>query len=850
MADRSGPLKHGFIEKVIEYCARNRLFIFIITVTLFSGSLWTMKNVPLDAIPDLSDTQVIIFVQWDGRDPQLVEDQVTYPLITSLLAAPNVKVVRGFSDFSMAYIYIIFEDGTDIYWARARVLEYLSKIQGSLPKDAKVQLGPDATGLGWVYQYALVDKTGKNSLADLRTYQDWTLRYALEGVSGVAEVASIGGFVQSYQIEIDPNALAEYGISINDAVSRVRKSNRDVGGRVVEMAGREYIVRGLGYIKSKEEIANIGIGLGAGGTPVRIRDVGRVTLGPDLRRGVAELDGEGEVVGGVVIIRYGENALNVIEKVKTRIEEVRPTLPKGVELVSVYDRSDLILNSIDTLKHTLTEEMIVVAVIIILFLWHLPSAIVPIITIPVAVCLSFIPMWYYGVTSNIMSLGGIAVAIGALVDASIVVVENIHKKLEEWIDNGSMGRKHDVILRAIQEVGRPSFFSLLIIAVSFLPVFALTGQEGRLFRPLAITKTLSMGIAGVLAVTLVPAICLFVFREKDFSFRPKWLARIFNAVLGTKIQREEDHPISRMLHKIYEPVCRFILEWPKAIVSAAIALVLVTAPIYFQLGSEFMPTLWEGTFLYMPSTAYPSASVESASRALQVQDKLIAEHPAVERVFGKVGRAVTATDPAPLTMVETTITLKDESEWPRIKVDRWYSSWLPERLKGPFQSLWPEEQPISWRQVKTELDQKLQIPGWPNICTMPIENRVNMLTTGIRALVGVKVFGSDLETIDDLSNQIAIVLRNVPGAASIITEPILGAPYLDIKIDRDEIARYNLTIEDVNAVIESAIGGVTISTTVEGRERYPIQMRYPRELRGDPNRIRRVLVPIPFGSTI
>jgi Cu(I)/Ag(I) efflux system membrane protein CusA/SilA len=873
MTTGSGPVKHGFIENLIEYCAANRFLVIILVAILVVGGILAMRNVPLDAIPDLSDTQVILLVQWMGRDPQLVEDQITYPLVSSLLAAPKVKVVRGFSDFSMAFVYVIFEDGTDIYWARSRVVEYLSKIQGRLPADARVEIGPDASGLGWVFQYALRDKTGRHDLADLRSLQDWNLRYALEGIEGVAEVASLGGYVRSYQIEVDPNALAARGLSIHDVMARVRDSNRDVGGRVVEMAGREHIVRGIGYVASIEDLEEISLDGGAaagpadgmamsggavpspagraarGGAPTRLRDVARVTLGPDLRRGIAELDGEGEVVGGIVVIRHGENALNVIRRVKERIEEeIRPTLPPGVELITVYDRSDLILGSIETLKATITKEMIVVAVVIVLFLLHLPSAAVPVITIPVAVILSFIPMWYYGVTSNIMSLGGIAVAIGALVDASIVVVENVHKKLAAWEDDGRPGSRRDAILEAVKEVGRPSFFSLLVIAVSFFPVFALTGQEGRLFRPLALTKNLAMAISAVLAVTLVPAIIFVVFREKEFRCRPRFLAALLNMTLGGKPHREEAHPVSRFLQRVYAPVCRFGLEWPKAVILAAVLLVLVTVPIYLQLGSEFMPPLWEGSFLYMPSTPVPGASTESARRAMTAQDRLIREHPAVATVFGKVGRAVTATDPAPLTMVETTITLKDESAWPRTREQRWYSGWAPEGLKHLLRRFWPEERPYDWKEIKAELDARVRVPGWPNIWTMPIEARINMLTTGIRSPVGIKIFGDDLEKLDEAAERIAAVVRRVPGATSVVTEPILGAPYIDIRPDRAEIARYGLTMEEVNRVVESAIGGMTIMTTVEGRERYPIQIRYPRELRDDPERLARVLVPTPRGQ--
>ncbi len=841
----AGPIhENGVIERVIAWSAHNRFLTIFITLLIAAGGWYSTRQIPLDAIPDLSDTQVVIFVQWMGRDPQLIEDQITYPIITSLIAAPNVRVVRGFSDFSMAYIYVIFEDGTDIYWARSRVLEYLSKIQGQLPQDADLQLGPDATGVGWVFQYALVDTSGENDLAELRTYQDWTLRYALESVEGVAEVAPIGGFVRSYQVEIDPNALAARGLSIDLVTDRIRKSNRDVGGRVMELAGMEYIIRGRGYVEKVEDLANISLGATPEGTPIRVADIGRVVLGPDMRRGVAELDGKGEVVGGVVVIRYGENALSVIDAVKKRLDELKATLPEGVQLVTVYDRSDLILKSIETLNHTLMEEMVVVSIVILIFLMHLPSAFVPIITIPFAVLISFIPMWYFGISSNIMSLGGIAVAIGALVDGAIVVVENVHKRLEEWESGGRVENEEKVVIQAVQEVGRPTFFSLLVIAVSFLPVFALTGQEGKLFRPLALTKNLSMFFAAFLAITLDPALRLIVTRHKDFTFRPRFLSRFVTMIFVGKIRKEEEHPISRALHRLYEPVCRMVLEWPKSVIALAIMAVIVSIPIYFRLGSEFMPSLWEGSFLYMPSSSRPGASVTTASNVLRAQDRMIAAHPAVKSVFGKIGRAVSATDPAPLTMVETTIQLKEESEWPFIHDARWWSGKVPGFMEPMMRSVWPDERRMDWKEVRAELDVASRIPGWPNIWTMPIENRINMLSTGIRAPVGIKIYGEDLATLDELANRISEVVRKVPGATSVVTEPLLGAPYVEIVVKREEAARYGLSIEDVNMAIETVIGGMTLTTTVEGRERYPVQLRYPRELRDDPEKLKRVLIPI------
>ena len=628
------------INRIIEYCANNKFIIFIIVgVGIFAG-LWCMKNIPLDALPDLSDTQVIIYSRWD-RSPDIMEDQVTYPIVTSMLGAPKVKGIRGFSDFGYSYVYIIFEDGTDIYWARSRTMEYLSKITPRLPQGVKVELGPDATGVGWVFQYALVDTTGKHSLAELRSFQDWYLRYYLQSVPGVAEVAPIGGFVRQYQVNLDPNALAAYRIPVNRVVEAIRNGNNDVGGRLVEISGREYMVSGRGYIKSLSDIEKIVVGSDSRtGTPILVRNLGIVTLGPDIKRGIADLDGKGDAVGGIVVMRYGENALNVIEKVKDKLKEIEPSLPKGVKIVTTYDRSELINRSIKTLYSTIKEELIIVSTVIMLFLWHIPSAIIPIFTIPAAVILSFIPMYLMKISSNVMSLGGIAIAIGAMVDAAIVVVEQTHKKLEQWETDGRPGNYKDVVISAIKEVGGPSFFALLVIAVSFIPVFTLEAQEGRLFKPLAFTKNFSMAIAAFLAITLDPAMRLLFTRMKEFAFRPRLLCKIVNAVLVGKIHSEENHLISKPLMKIYHPVVEFVIKYKWSVVFSAFLIVALTIPIYFKLGSEFMPPLNEGVLLYMPTTL-PGISVTEAGKLLQVQDKILKSIPEVERVFGKAGRAET-----------------------------------------------------------------------------------------------------------------------------------------------------------------------------------------------------------------
>jgi len=831
------------VERVIEFSARNKFVVLLLTAVAVMLGLYAMRAVPLDAIPDLSDTQVIIYSRWD-RSPDILEDQVTYPIITALLGAPKVKAIRGFSDFGFSYVYVIFQDGTDLYWARSRTLEYLSKILPRLPEGVRTELGPDATGVGWVYQYALVDRTGRHDLAELRSFQDWYLRYWLQSVPGVAEVASIGGFQKQYQVNVDPEALLALGVPLGRVIEAVREGNNDVGGRLVEFAGAEYMVRGRGYARSVADLEQIVVGNSAQGIPVLVRDVARVSLGPDIRRGVVDLDGLGDTVGGIVVMRHGENALNVIENVKHKIEEIRPSLPEGVELISTYDRSELIHRSIDNLKDELLLEMIIVSLVILVFLWHVPSSIVPIITIPVSVILAFIPMYFMGVTSNIMSLAGIAISIGVLVDGAIVEVENAYKKLQLWEAGGRAGDYHDVRLRALKEVGPAVFFSLLVIAVAFMPIFTLVDQEGRLFKPLAYTKNLSMAIAAVLALTLNPATRMLFIRMEPFRFRPRWASWLATKVLVGTYYPEERHPISRLLFKVYEPVCRLVLDWPKSTITLAVLLVLSTIPVYLGLGSEFFPPLDEGSLLYMPTTL-PGLSVTGAQQLVQVTDRLIAEVPEVVTVFGKAGRAETPTDPAPFSMLETTILLKPHAEWRR--VERFYSDW-PELLQAPLRHVWSDR--ISREELVNELDQRLRLPGVTNAWTMPIKNRIDMLATGIRTPIGIKIYGADLEVIEHIGAEVEAVVRDVSGTRSIYAERTAGGYFLDFDLRRDQLARYGLTVDEAQMVIMSAIGGEPITRTVEGRERYTVNVRYARELRDNLQQLQRVLVPTMSGAQI
>lgn len=831
----------SMINRIIDLSVKNRAIVFLMIAAACLLGWWSMHQVPLDAIPDLSDTQVIIYSRWD-RSPDILEDQVTYPIVTAMLGAPRVKAVRGFSDFGYSFVYVVFEEGTDIYWARSRTQEYLASVLPRLPQGVKTEPGPDATGLGWIFQYALVDSTGQYSLAELRSYQDWYLRYYLKSVPGVAEVAPIGGFGKQYQVNVDPNRLQSYGISIRRVVDAVRGGNDEVGGRLVEFGGTEYMVRSCGYARSRYDFENIVVATGETGVPIRVKDVGQVVLGPDIRRGVSDLDGTGEVVSGIVIMRQGQNALDVIKRVKVKIREIEPGLPSGVRVLPIYDRSDLILRAIDSLKINLMEIIVTVTLVILFFLWHFPSAIIPAITIPVAVLLSFIPFRLMGVNANIMSLGGIAIAIGAMVDASIVVVEQTHKKLEEWKRSGSRENSQTVVISAVKQVAGPSFFALLVIAVSFLPVLTLEAQEGRLFKPLAYTKNLAMIIAAVLAITLDPALRVaFMFLE-NFNFRPVWLSRTANRVLVGTIHAEEKHPISRFLIRLYQPAVEWSLQHKWVVITGALTMIAITIPVFQKLGSEFMPPLDEGALLYMPSTM-PGISITEAQKLLQVTDRIIKQFPEVDRVMGKAGRAETSTDPAPLSMLETVITLRPRAEWRR--VNTWYSSWAPEWFKVILRHVTPDH--ISQEQLITELNNALRLPGLANGWTMPIKGRIDMLSTGIRTPIGLKISGSDVGVIEELGTQIESILPSVRGTRSVFAERTGSGYFLDIEWDRDELALYGLNIDEAQAAVQNAIGGENVTTAVEGRERYPVNVRYMRDFRTDMGDLERVLASDPEG---
>jgi Cu(I)/Ag(I) efflux system membrane protein CusA/SilA len=831
------------IERIIDFCARSRYVVIVLAAVAVVMGIYCVRHIPLDAIPDLSDTQVIIYSRWD-RSPDVIEDQVTYPIISAMLGAPRVKAIRGFSDFGFSYVYIIFQDGTDIYWARNRTIEYLSKIQSRLPEGVRTELGPDATGVGWVYEYALVDATGQNNLAQLRSFQDWYLRYWLQAVPGVAEVASIGGFQKQYQVNLDPVALQAYNVPISKVVDAIRAGNNDVGGRLVEFSGAEYMVRGRGYAKSVKDIEEIVVGVDTNGTPILVKNLGSVVLGPDIRRGVADLDGIGDTAGGIVVMRQSENALNVIQRVKAKIEEIKPSLPPGVEIVPTYDRSTLIKESIATLTEELKSALIVVSIVILVFLWHIPSAIVPILTIPISILLAFIPMYFFGVNANIMSVSGLAISIGVLVDGAIVEVENAYKKLEIWQQGGRVGDFHEVRLKALKEVGPSVFFSLLVIAVAFIPIFALEEQEGRLFKPLAYTKNLVMAIAAILAVTLDPAVRMLFARMDWKHFRPRPISWLWNQISVGKYYAEEKHPISRILFWLYERPCRFVIRHRIATVVIAILLVLTAIPVYLRLGSEFMPPLWEGDLLYMPTTR-PGLSVTEAQRLLQRMDEVLKTVPEVERVWGKAGRAETSTDPAPLSMMETTILLKPPSEW-RHK-ERWYSNW-PRFIQGIFRRIAPDH--ISKEELIAELDRKMQFAGVANAWTMPIKARIDMLTTGVRTQIGIKILGADLKKIEEIGAQLEPIFKDLPRTRSVYAEPTTAGYFLDFDLKRENLARYGLTIRDAGEVIMSAIGGEPVTTTVEGRERYTVNVRYARELRDNLPALRRVLVPTMSGAQI
>lgn len=812
------------IEKIIEICTRNRFFVFTVVLLVMLGGVYSIRHIPLDAVPDISDVQVIVYTPWEGRSPDLVEDQVTYPIVSALISAPKVRTVRGFSDFGFSYVYAIFEDGTDIYWARSRILEYLQQITGRLPEGVNPTLGPDATGVGWVYSYALIDESGKYDLAQLRALQDWYLRYSLASVGGVAEVASVGGFVKQYQINIDPNRMSAYGISLREVMERVRMSNADVEGRLLEFGGREYMVRGRGYIKSVEDIQKIVVGARRG-TPILLRDIAQVNLGPEIRRGIVEMDGRGEVIGGIVVMRFGENALNVIDRVKEKIKEVSPGLPEGVKVVTTYDRSELIRLSIENLQKTLLTEIIVVSLVIIVFLLHFRSAFVPIFALPIAMIISFIPMYFLKLTSNIMSLGGLALSIGVMVDASIVMVENGYRHLSEGTEED---RKNSsgTIIRACQQVGRGIFFALVIIIISFTPVFMLEAQEGRMFRPLAFTKTFAMAASSILAITLVPVLLTMFLK-------------------GKRLRPEAENPLSNFFRRFYEPVIHYVLRYKKTALLLTFLVIPLSVPLFFKIGSEFMPALYEGTIFYMPITS-PGISVTEAGRLLAVQDKILKNFPEVHTVFGKAGRAETSTDPAPFSMMETTVHLKPKSEWRKVKKDY---SWLPRWMRPIAGKVFGTHRTITYEELVEEMDRKMQFPGLQNAWTMPIRARIDMLTTGIRTPVGIKISGPDLKTIEETGAHIEAVLKEVAGTRSVYAERVAGGYFTDIKINREAIARYGLTVGEVQEVIQSALGGMNITRTIEGRERYPVNIRYPRELRDDIERIRRVLVPVRGGET-
>ncbi len=804
------------IERIIEFCAKNKFIVFVLVGMVTLGGYLALRSLPLDALPDLSDTQVIVYSRWD-RSPDIIEDQVTYPIVTSLLGAPKVKAIRGFSDFGYSFVYVIFEDGTDIYWARSRTLEYLSKVSSQLPEGVRTELGPDATGVGWVFQYALVDESGKNSLADLRTFQDWYLRYQLQSVPGVAEVAPIGGFVRQYQVNIEPNKLLAYNIPITEVVEAIRKGNNDVGGRLLEISGAEYMVRGRGYARSVEDIGNIVLRADPKtGAPILVKNIGNVVLGPDMRRGIADLDGKGDVVGGIVVMRHGENALRVIDRVKEKIKEIEPGLPEGAKIVTTYDRTELIHRSLETINEVLIEDFLIVAAMIIFFLLHIPSSVMPIIILPIGALVAFIPMLGMRLTVNIMSIMGIILAIGDMVDVGVVLVENVHTKLNELKEGKISGERKEVMIAALKEVGPPIFSSLMVTVIGFIPLFSLVGQEGRLFRPMAATQIFTVFCGAVLSVTLVPALVM-IFLAK------------------AKPRNLEDHFASRFLMKQHQRILGLALRGRKAVVVLLILALAVTVPVFLKLGSEFMPPLYEGSILYMPTTL-PGISVTEAQKLLQVQDRILKSFPEVERVFGKAGRAETATDPAPFSMMETTVILKSREHWRKVPM---FGKFLP-FLKRT----------MSFEELTGEMDQKMQFPGVTNAWTMPIKARIDMLTTGVRTPIGIKIFGADLKEIEKLGEHIEMVLNDVPGTRSIYAERTAGGYFVDFDLKREQLARYGISVEEAEMVIMSAVGGETITTTVEGRERYSVNVRYAREFRDDIEKLKRVLVPTMSGAQV
>jgi Cu(I)/Ag(I) efflux system membrane protein CusA/SilA len=836
------------IDRIIAFSARHKTAILFAVAAGCILGYWSLMRMRLDAIPDISETQVIIYSHWD-RSSDLIESQVTYPIVTALLGAPRVKTVRGISDFGYSYVYVIFDDNTDLYWARARTLEYLSGVLTRLPEGVKTEIGPDATSLGWIFQYALVDTSGKHNLSELRSIQDWYLRYYLKSLPGVADVAPVGGFSTQYQVNVDPRRLQAFGISIHQVVDAVHEGNSETTARVLEFGGTEYMIRGRGYATSLTDFQNLVVASSGDGTPILIKDLGEVVTGPDMRRGVTDLNGQGEVVSGIVIMRTGENALRVIDSVKAELKEIEPSLPPGVKIIPIYDRSELIHRIIHSGQKTILAVVSTVALIIVIFLWHFPSAFIPLITMPAAVLIAFIPLSLLGVSVNVMSLAGIAIAFGELIDASIVIVEQTHKRLEQWEAAGCRGSRRDIILSAIREVAGPTFFSLLVIAIAFLPVLALEGQEGRMFKPLVYSKSIALIIAAALAITLDPALRLLLARDQPLSFQPRWLCSFMNVMLVGQIKRERSHPLSRLLIDIYEPVVTWSLRRKWIVLGTALVLVVTVIPVYFALGSEFIPPMDEGTILYMP-TSMPGISVAQAQCVLQVTNTILKEFTEVDTVLGKAGRAETPTDPAPLSMLETIITLKPRSQWRHI--DTWYSSWAPEWAKDLLRHITPDT--ISADELMSEMDAALKVPGISNSWTMPIRGRIDMLTTGIRTPLGLKISGADPKTIEEMGSQIQTILPGVRGTRGVFAERTNGGYFLDIDWQREQLARYGISIEQAQKVLDSAIGGDNVTTVFRGQERYPVNVRYMRDFRSSMDALNHVLVPtgthgqIPLGE--
>ncbi len=826
------------ISRLIDFSARNKVMVLLLVAAGCAWGIWSLFHIPADALPDLGDTQVIVFSRWD-RSPDVLEDQVTSPIVTALTGAPRVRNVRGVSDFGYSYVYVVFDEGTDLYWARSRTLEYLSAVTSRLPEGVRTELGPDATGLGWIFQYVLEDDSGQHSLAELRSYQDWYLRQYLRTVPGVAEVASVGGFVQQYQVNVDPNRLRQYSIPISVVAEAVRKANQETGARLLESGGAEYMIRGRGYVRSTSDLEQTVLA-SQNGTPILIKDVGQVVLGPDLRRGTTDFDGKGEAVSGIVVMRQGSDALDVIRRVKEKLHEIQPGMPAGVRVVPVYDRSDLIHRAIANSRNTLIEVVVTIVVVILIFLWHFPSAVIPVVTIPVAILLAFIPLYYLGAGINVLSLAGIALACGELVDAAIVIVEQTYKKLEIHHRSGEPFSAEEVVLEAVREVAGPTFFALLVIAVAFLPILVLEGQEGKLFRPLVYAKSFATIAGALLALTLDPALRLLLLRNGSRNDpADKRLVKAWHWLLGGKPRPEDRHPITGPLMRVYEPVLRWVLRRKGQVIVAAGALIALTIPVAMRLGSELMPQVEEGSLLYMPTTM-PGMSIAEAQRLLAVSDGIIAGFPEVDHVLGKAGRADSATDPAPLSMLETVIVLKPQNQWRERRV--WYSSWAPEWIRPLLRHITSDH--VSEQQIVAEMNQALNIPGVSNSWTMPIRGRIDMLTTGIRTPVGLKIQGSDLTRIEEIGRQVESILRGVPGTRSVFAEKTGEGFFLDVDWNRFALAQYGLSMEDAQNALNTAVGGENISTVIEGRARYPVNVRYMRDFRSDREALGRVLIPV------